>query len=277
MKIAAVQMTPTTNPAENLANMRVFAAEAAAQGAQLVLFPEQTMVLLQAVTVDGLTEIAEEWWQPFERLTAELAAEHGVVVVTAGFEPAAGGLPFNTMLAVGPDGNELARYRKIHLYEAFSASESEHTQAGVELPPVFTVEHEGEQVTFGLANCYDLRFPELFRSLSERGATAFLLSAAWASGPGKEAHWTLLSQARALENVSWMVACATVGGGSRGGATVGVSRIVDPLGSVVAQLGPREQGVLIANVEAAAVDRARQVLPALANRKIALTYEIAGA
>lgn len=275
MKIAAIQMTPTTVPEENLAKMRVLAAEAVAKGAHVVVFPEQSMVLLQAVTVSDLTDIAAQWWGAFERLTSELAVEHGAVVVTAGFEPAESGLPYNTMLAAGPDGTELARYRKLHLYEAFSASESEHTQAGAELPPVFDVQHEGEQLTFGLANCYDVRFPEIFRSLVERGANAFLLSAAWASGPGKEAHWTVLTEARALENVSWMVACATVGGGPRGNASVGMSRIVDPLGTVVAELGPREEGMLIADVEAATVDRARAVLPALANRKIALTYDIA--
>lgn len=274
MKIAAVQLTPTTEPAENLEKMRVRAAEAAAAGAQVIVFPEQTMVLLQAVTIDGLTDIAAEWWGKFEQLATELAAEHDAVVVAPGFEPNANGLPFNTTIVVAPDGTELARYRKLHLYVAFSASEAEHTAPGTELPPVFDVEIGGESIRFGLANCYDVRFPEMFRSMADRGANAILLVAAWASGQGKEAHWSLLTQARALENVSWFVASATVGGGSRNAATVGLSRVVDPLGTVVAALGPRDEGVLIADIDVATVDRARAALPALANRRIHLDYTV---
>ncbi|GAA1326618.1 nitrilase-related carbon-nitrogen hydrolase [Leucobacter albus] len=274
MKIAAVQLTPSTDPAENLAAMRARAAEAAAGGAEVIVFPEQTMVLLQAVTVDALTDIAAEWWARFVALTAELAAEHDAVVVAAGFEPSPDGLPYNTVIAIAPDGTELARYRKLHLYKAFSQSEFEHTRQGDELPPVFDVTRGGETLRLGLANCYDIRFPELFRSLIDRGANTLVVVAAWASGPGKEEHWSLLTRARALENVSWLVASAAVGGGSRGAATTGLSRIVDPLGEVVAGLGPRAEGIAIADVDPAAVDRAREVLPALANRRFSLGYRL---
>lgn len=274
MKIATIQLTPTTDPRENLAQMRVRAAEAADAGARVMVFPEQTMVLLQAVTVDALSEVAAEWWAPFAALTAELATSHNAVVISAGFEPSADGLPYNTVIAVGPDGSELARYRKLHLYEAFSQSESAHTRSGQELAPVFDVELGGETLRFGLANCYDIRFPELFRSLVDRGANTLVVVAAWASGPGKEDHWSLLTRARALENVSWLVASAAVGGGPRNAATVGLSRIVDPLGEVVAGLGPREEGIAVAEVTPAAVDRARGVLPAIANRRITLDYRV---
>lgn len=278
MRIAAVQLTPTTDPAENIAQLRARTAEAAAGGAEVVVFPEQTMVLLQSVTVEGLSDIAAAWWGPFYDATAELAREHSVVVVSAGFEPAGAdargtGLPLNTIVAIGPEG-ELARYRKLHLYEAFQASESEHTQAGSELPPVFTLGEGETSLTFGLANCYDVRFPELFRSLADRGVNAILLSAAWASGPGKEEHWDILTRARALENVSWFVACGTVGGGARGGATTGLSRVIDPLGVVLAALGPREPGIAFADIDAATVARARAQLPALANRRITLDYAL---
>lgn len=274
MKFAAIQLTPSTEPRENFAQMRARAAEAAAQGARVIVFPEQTMVLLQSVTVDGLAGIAAEWWEAFAALTAELAVEHDAVVIAAGFEPSPDGLPFNTMIAVGPDGSELARYRKLHLYEAFSQSEFEHTRAGEELPPVFDIEHAGEKLRVGLANCYDLRFPELFRSLVDRGANALVVVAAWAAGLGKEEHWSLLTRARALENVSWLVASAAVGGGSRNAATTGLSRVVDPLGDVVAGLGPRGEGIVLADVDPAAVDRAREVLPVIANRRLTLGYEL---
>ncbi|MFC5338019.1 nitrilase-related carbon-nitrogen hydrolase [Leucobacter denitrificans] len=273
MKIAAVQFTPTTDPAENLEQMRRRAAEAADKGAHVIVFPEQAMVLLQAVTIEGLSGIAAEWWGRFEALTAVLAATHNAVVVAPGFEPNPDGLPFNTTIVVAPDGTELARYRKLHLYVAFAASEAEHTAPGSELPPVFDVEAGGEKLTFGLANCYDVRFPELFRSMADRGANAMLLVAAWASGQGKEEHWTTLTQARAIENVCWFVACATVGGGSRNAATVGLSRVVDPLGTVVSALGPRDEGVLVAEIGPEAVDRARESLPAIVNRRIRLGYD----
>lgn len=284
MRVAAVQLTPELDPAENLAKMRARAAEAAALGARVVVFPEQTLVLLSSVTPERLTELARDWWEPFASLAAELAVEHGITVIAPGFEPAPSTgsapdeLPFNTIIAYGPDGSELARYRKLHLYKAFAASETEHTQAGDELPPVIDVVCEGEngpeRIRFGLANCYDVRFPEVFRHLVDQGAQAFLLAAAWASGPGKEAHWSLLTRARALENVSWLVASATVGGGERGSATAGLSAVVDPLGNVVAALGPRGEGVLVADIDAGAVDRARAELPALENRRIALGYEV---
>ncbi|MGO3146322.1 MAG: nitrilase-related carbon-nitrogen hydrolase [Leucobacter sp.] len=284
MKIAAVQFTPTTDPNENFEQLRLRAAEAAEQGARVIVFPEQAMVLLQAVTIDGLTGIAVEWWGRFEELAHELAAEHDAVIVAPGFEPNPEGLPFNTTIVVAPSTtdssgvassvSELARYRKLHLYEAFAASETAHTAPGTELPPVFDIEIDGERLTFGLANCYDVRFPEMFRSLADRSANVLLLVAAWASGQGKEEHWTVLTQARALENVSWLVASATVGGGSRNAATIGLSRVVDPLGTVVGALGPRDEGVLVANVDAATVDRARAALPALANRQIRLSYDL---
>lgn len=274
MKIAAVQLTPSTDPAENFAAMRSQAAAAAADGARVIVFPEQTMVLLQAVTVEALSGVAAEWWEGFVALTAELAAQHDAVVISAGFEPSADGLPYNTIIAIDPNGRELARYRKLHLYKAFSQSEFDHTRQGDELPPVFDVTFDGETLTLGLANCYDIRFPEMFRSLSDRGANVFVVAAAWAAGPGKEAHWSLLTRARALENVSWLVASAVVGGGQRGASTCGLSRIVDPLGDVVAGLGARDEGIAIANVDPVTVDRARGVLPALANRRIALDYTI---
>lgn len=274
MKIAAIQMTPSVEPSENFATMRARAAEAAADGARVIVFPEQAMVLLQSVTVDALTGIAAEWWDSFAALTAELAMEHRAVVISAGFEPSVDGLPLNTVIAVGPDGAELARYRKLHLYKAFAQSEFEHTRPGDELPPVFDVNLDGESLRFGLANCYDLRFPELFRSLVDRGADTLVVVAAWASGPGKEEHWSILTRARALENVSWLVASAAVGGGPRDAATTGLSRIVDPLGDVVAGLGPRGEGIAIADVTSGIVARARGVLPALENRRIGLAYEL---
>lgn len=286
MRVAAVQLTPELDPGANLAKMRERAAEAAARGARVIVFPEQTMVLLASVSPERLTEIAAEWWEPFVALAAELAVRHGAIVVAPGFEPVAGGLPFNTIVAMGPDGTELARYRKLHLYHAFSSTETVHTRAGSELPPVFearfaaesgTEGGEGdsatvERIVFGLANCYDVRFPEVFRHLVDQGAQAFILSAAWASGPGKEEHWSLLTRARALENVSWLVASATVSPAPV--STTGLSAIVDPLGTVIAALGPRDEGVLVADVSTEGVDRARAVLPALANRRIALGYEV---
>lgn len=274
MKVASIQITPTTDPSENLEKMERRAAEAAADGAQVIVFPEQTMVLLQSVTAASLTATAAEWWDRFVARSAELAVRHDAVVITAGFEPSPDGLPFNTVLAIGPDGRELARYRKLHLYEAFSASEAEHTLAGQELPPVFTVQRGEEAFTFGLANCYDIRFPELFRSLVDRGANVLVVVAAWASGPGKEEHWSLLTRTRALENVSWLVASAAVGGGSRNAATTGLSRVVDPLGAVVAGLGPRDEGIVLADIDTRTVAQARAALPALANRRVTMSYEI---
>jgi predicted amidohydrolase len=161
---------------------------------------------------------------------------------------------FNTSALLGPGGEILASYRKIHL---FGFGEGE--------PKLMT---PGDEVVvrdaFGLATCYDLRFPEQFRRLLDAGAEVVLIPAAW---PAKRvAHWRLLAQARAVENQSYVVACNTAGMHS-GVAMGGGSIVLDPWGTVLAEAGTGEE-VLIADLDLDVVARTRSSFPILADRRL---------
>ena len=161
---------------------------------------------------------------------------------------------FNTSVLLGPDGAVLATYRKVHLF-GFGEGEPKLLTAG-----------DGPVVhgTLGLATCYDLRFPELFRALLDRGAEVVLLPAAW---PAKRVgHWQLLARARAVENQSYVVACNTAG--THAGVPMGGrSAVVDPWGEVLAEAGDGEE-VLVVDLDPRAVAATRASFPVLADRRL---------
>ncbi len=265
MRVAVVQTSPGIDPDANFATIRRFTAEASEQGARLVVFPEEAMLLADDGIKPRMPEILSDAWPRFEALLRDLAREHRIALIAGGYEPNPEGQPFNTILAVGADGGELARYHKMHTYDAFAYQESAYVTPGALLPPVVDV----EGIRVGIANCYDVRFPELFRSLADRGVDVISLSAAWVSGKGKEEHWSVLTRARAIENVSWLLASGTVGPDS-----AGLSRIIDPLGIVVAGLNAHDEGLVIADIDPERTRSARAMLPALENRRIELAYSV---
>lgn len=267
MRVAVAQTSPTIDLEHNFETIRKYTAEAAAGGASLVVFPEEAMLLADDEIKPRFPELLADGWPRFEALLAELASKHGLTVIAAGYEPNPTGVPFNTVLAYGPSGDQLAKYHKVHLYDAFSYRESDYITHGTELPPVIEV---GE-FRVGIANCYDLRFPELFRSMADRSVDIISLSAAWVSGKGKEMHWELLSQARAIENVSWVIAAGTVQSDA-----AGLSRIVDPLGIVVASLDAHNEGIAFTEITRERTDQARDMLPALNNRRIETRFVMKG-
>ena len=171
----------------------------------------------------------------------------------------------NTLLVTGR-GLE-ASYDKIHLFDAFGFAESDTVDAGT--APV-TFELDG--VTFGLATCYDVRFPDLFTENADRGADVNIVCASWGSGPGKAEQWKLLARARALDSTTLVLACgqgdpASVGHPVKGSAPTGVghSVVVSPMGDVLEELDGAP-GLLFADLDTAAVQEARTKLPVLANR-----------
>lgn len=164
------------------------------------------------------------------------------------------------------DGALIATYRKLHLYDAFAARESDTVRPGTELPPI--VEIDGWHV--GVMTCYDVRFPEVARSLAVRGADVIIVSAAWARGRLKERHWKLMTAARALENTCYVLACSEVSA-----RNIGCSRVIDPLGEVIAQAGDGQgeaggqAGMLIARLHREVLESARRTLTVLENRRFA--------
>lgn len=267
MRVAVAQTSPTIDPEHNFEVIGRFTAQAAAAGAALVVFPEESMLLADDEIKPQFAEILADTWPRFETLLSELAREHGITIIAAGYEPNPSGVPFNTILAVDPAGEEVARYHKVHLYDAFAYKESDYITHGAALPPV--IEVDGFRV--GIANCYDLRFPELFRSMADRDVDVISLSAAWVSGKGKEMHWELLTQARAIENVSWVIAAGTVQSDA-----AGLSRVIDPMGIVLAGLDAHNEGIAFAEITRERTDQARAMLPALNNRRIDTRFSMKG-
>jgi deaminated glutathione amidase len=263
IRVAMCQVTTGPNPAENAELVADWTGRAAAQGARVVVFPEATMAHF-GVSLGGLAEPLDG---PWASRVAEVAREHGVLVVAGMFTPEPDGRVRNTLLATGP-GTHVG-YDKIHLYDAFGFLESDTVAPGDK--PV-TVDVDG--VTLGLATCYDIRFPELFRRLADDGAQAVLLSASWGAGPGKREQWELLARARALDSTSWVLACGQADPAAAGVSVnpkaptgIGYSLAADPHGRVTGSLAA-EPGLLLVDVDLELVGQARQSIPVLANRRM---------
>ncbi|WP_223692670.1 carbon-nitrogen hydrolase family protein [Leifsonia poae] len=264
MKVAAGQLAPTTDPAANRATIAALAAEAASEGVDLLVLPEEAMLLADGVDED-LGDLARREWPVFVDFVAGLAREHRIAIIAAGYEGSDTERPFNTIVVFDASGAQLASYRKLHLYDAFAYRESDYVTPGDANPVV--VELGGFLI--GLVNCYDLRFPELTRSLIDLGADLISVSAAWVGGALKEDHWRTLLRARAIESTSWLVAA-----GSASPDCIGSSMIVDPLGVVRSALGDESYGLAIATISQARTDEARAILPVLENRRLNTTISL---
>lgn len=264
MKIAAGQFAPTLDVQSNLAAMGRLARDAAAVGVTLLVLPEEAEVTTGLIE-GSLASFASEHWAEFRDGLSRIASEHRIALVASGLEPSGFGRPYNTMLAVDTDGELAGSYRKLHLYDAFAYQESARVMPGNELPPVVRLADR----TVGLVNCYDIRFPELTRSLVEAGAEVIAVAAAWMSGRNKEDHWETLLRARAIENTVWVAAS-----GNAAEECVAGSKVIDPMGIVVADAGETEFSWCAADASAARVAQVRATLPALANRRIALDYAV---
>ena len=259
MRVALCQISSSTDPAANLDLVREGTARAAADGARVVVFPEAAMCRFGV----PLGPVAEPLDGPWATAVRDVAREHGVVVVAGMFTPAPGGRVANTLLVTG--GGHHVGYDKIHLFDAFGFTESRTVAPG---SSVVAVEVDG--VVLGLATCYDVRFPELFRALADRGASVVLVCASWGAGPGKREQWELLVRARALDCTSWVLACGQADPGvDHGGAPTGIgfSAVVSPQGEVVERLAG-EPGVILADIDTDSVTAARRTLPVLANRRL---------
>ncbi|AOS61119.1 carbon-nitrogen hydrolase family protein [Actinoalloteichus hymeniacidonis] len=262
MRIALGQLTAGTDPEDNLDAVAAAVQDAAARGARVLVLPEATMARFGI----PLGPIAQPLDGPWATRVRQIAAEAGIVVVAGMFVPAADGRVRNTMLIVGP-GIDTA-YDKIHLFDAFGFAESDTVAPG-QHPVSFTI----DDVTFGVATCYDLRFPGLFQAMADQGAQVMLVGASWGFGPGKREQWELLCRARALDSTSWLLACgqadpSTTGERPSGRAPTGIgfSSVISPLGELREQLGA-EPGLLVTELDLTEVAQARKTIPVLANRR----------
>ncbi|MCX4095965.1 carbon-nitrogen hydrolase family protein [Nocardia sp. alder85J] len=258
--VAVVQFGPYTDKTANLAALRDHVREAAALGARVVVAPEYSMFAVMRLD-DRVLAAAEPLTGEYVTGLRGLAAEFGVYLV-AGVVEAPGGQEheriYNTLVVAGPDAEFVIVYRKVHLYDAFGFRESSVILPGeITAPATFTV----DGVVFGLQTCFDLRFPEGCRRVAAAGAQVLLLPAQWIPGPGKVDQWTTLLRARAIENTIYVAAADHAA--PRG---CGASMIVDPSGTVLAELG-EAPGVAAAGIDLALVDQVRATNPSLSLRR----------
>jgi predicted amidohydrolase len=250
MRIALGQFHASLDKNANLARMAAMAGEARAAAAQLVLFPEGAMVSFEPVR--NLAPEAEPLDGPFVAGLAEAARANRVAVVAGLFESIAGSdRVYNTVVALGADGELIGSYRKIHLFDAFGHRESERIEPGAGDTLIFRL----GDLTFGVETCYDVRFPELSTQLAGQGADVILLPAAWVFGLLKESHWEILVRARAIENTVYLAAAGQVGQGYTGS-----SMLVDPMGVPAARAGETDE-LIFGEVERERVAAVRQKLP----------------
>jgi predicted amidohydrolase len=260
--IAVAQFAPVDDAAVNLAVIRKLTETAVSRGAALVVFPEYSSFFLPDLG-QGLVDAAEPLDGPFVTGLATLAREFGVHLVAGLVEKIDEETRFsNTLVAVDSTGALVATYRKLHLYDAFGASESSWVRPG-DITDVETFDVAG--FTVGLQTCYDLRFPEVTRRLVDAGATLVLVPSEWVRGPLKEHHWRTLVTARALENTIYVAAAdhaPPIG--------VGNSMIVDPMGVEIVTIG-ETVGVAVTAISTQRVSAVRTTNPALTLRRFAIT------
>ena len=261
MRVAIAQFTANLDPGVNREEIRKLTADAASAGAELVVFPEAAARDFGRPG-EPLAPVAEPLDGPFAETLAQLARKHQLAMVAGMLEsiPGSDSHVHNTVIAVGPDGDQLGVYRKIHLFDAFGFRESATIRPGDGDLLVFG----SGDLRFGVLTCYDLRFPEIARELVDRGAEVLLVPAAWVAGPLKEDHWMTLARARAIENTSYLV-----GSGQVGNIYCGRSLVVDPLGVMIAALGDRP-GVAVAEISAERVAEARDRVPSLRHRRFSV-------
>ena len=260
--IAAIQMISGPEVGANLETARRLISQAASQGARLVALPEY-FPLIGASDAERLATRESDGEGSIQNFLSDIARQLGIWLV-------GGSLPLtavdpaklrNACLVYGPDGKRVARYDKIHLFGFTRGTESYNESLTIEAG-TDVVAFDSPFGRIGLAICYDLRFPEMFRAL---GAVDLLVVPAAFTETTGRAHWELLLRCRAVENQCYLLAAAQGGEHPSGRITHGNSMIIDPWGEVLARLD-KGAGVAIAQIDAARIAEVRASLPALQHR-----------
>ncbi len=268
LRVASIQMVSTPNLAENLETAEGLIKNAAAQGARLVVLPEY-FCLMGLKDTDKVNLREQAGSGPMQERLATLAQDHQIYLVAGTIPLVAKDVTkvLNTTVVFNPQGEQIARYDKIHLF-GFQTNteryeESETIEAG-NLPSQFSITANGLQWTFGLSICYDIRFPELYRALGE--IDCHIVPAAFTYTTGKD-HWEVLLRARAIENQCYVLSSAQGGNHLNQRRTWGNSMLIDPWGEVLAKL-PEGAGLITGTLSKDKLKEVRSKLPALKHRKL---------
>jgi len=261
---AAVQMTASSSKEENLEKAATFVRLAAARGALLIVLPEvfawrgpRAEEPAQVETIPGPTS---------ERLR-ELARRHQVYLLAGSFlEKTDEARSYNSSLLLSPEGGILAHYRKIHLFDVDIPGPVRVKESDTKKPGEGVIACATPLGNFGLSVCYDLRFPELYRGLADRGAEVIFVPSAF-TFPTGAAHWEPLLRARAIENQAYVIAPNQIGKNAHGFADYGNSMIIDPWGKVIARAADKEC-FITAEIDRDYLEKVRRELPCLTHRRL---------
>jgi len=263
LDVALVQLAATDDVAANIERAAALTDAAAAEGARLVALPEY---LHYRGPDAGFRASASDIPGPLTEPFAAIARERGTWILLGSIaeRSADPDRPYNTSVVIGPSGEIAATYRKVHLFDVDvergpADTESARVTAG-EAPTCVDI----DGVRVGLTICYDLRFPELYRSLALAGAEVLTVPANFTERTGRD-HWEVLLRARAIENGAWVLAPSQIFG-PPGQPAFGRSMVIDPWGTVVAQ-APDAVGLVRARIETDRVAAVRRQIPVLANRR----------
>ncbi len=268
LKIASIQMVSSPNVTENLETAGRLIHTAAKDGAKVIVLPEY-FCLMGLKDTDKVMVREALGNGPIQFELSRLAKDNQIYLVagTIPLEAKDSGKVLNTMLAFDPNGKQIGRYDKIHLFGFQTQNEryqeSETIEAG-NTPTLLKINVDGREWTFGLSICYDLRFPELYRAMG--AVDCHIIPAAFTYTTGK-AHWEILLRARAIENQCYVLSSAQGGLHQNQRRTWGHSMLIDPWGTVLADL-PESEGFISGVLSKVKLNEVRSQLPALAHRKL---------
>jgi predicted amidohydrolase len=255
LKVAAVQLSSGSDVSSNMDEAESLVIEAADQGAQYVQLPEYFNFLGPFSGFEGAAETVPG---PTTSRMAELAKSRSLILHLGSLlerSPEAGKF-FNTSVVIGPTGEIVATYRKIHLFDVNVPGAIVHRESDIIEPGEEIVVASFQEFALGMSICFDVRFPELYRKLALAGADVIAVPAAFNAVTGR-AHWDLLVRSRAIENHSFVVAATQVGTTTEGISTNGHALIVDPWGEVLAESTTDKPEVVTATLDLSEVARRR--------------------
>lgn len=260
--VAAIQLTANGDKKRNLKNAIGFIDRAIELGAELIVLPEMfncytfpEKMVENAETIPGYTT----------DLLAQKAHEKGVYIVCGIFEKADEQRTFNTCVAIGPDGNVIGAYSKIHLFDIDIPCSIIYKESNMVVPGEKIVTIGIKDIRVGIAVCFDLRFPELFRAMALKGALIFIISSAftWATG---QFHWDALLKARAIENQVFVVAANQIGKHPNEIVSYGNSMIIDPWGRVLSHAAEKDN-IIISQLDLKTLRSVREEMPLFKQRR----------
>jgi predicted amidohydrolase len=267
---AVVQMRSGTEPARNAEALVRLVGEAAGRGAEYVQTPEMTGLLCRDREAMRAT-LRDEASDPIVQAARALARRHAITLHIGSTAIAApDGMAANRAFLIGPDGEIVETYDKIHMFDVDLDNGESWRESATYVPGTRSgladLTIAGGPVRLGFAVCYDMRFPDLFRAQALAGAEVLTAPAAFTRQTG-EAHWHVLLRARAIENNAFMIAAAQGGRHEDGRETFGHSLLVDPWGRVMAEVKGDEPGIAMARIDTDLVASTRSKIPNLKNRR----------